>query len=143
MITLREKLFDLLPNSLNWFLKEMYGDKSGEFVCCYWGLSYHPLNIAPVVLGAICSHRTDLGSAFLFSSEVEHLIPRGMNDKLRAQQWMILIQDHYRSCVSFSPHQARRKFLGKNSAQSVPLIEAPVNTRVRPLSRFFLYCYQC
>ena len=68
----------------------------------------------------------------LCSSEVEHLIPRGMNDKLRAQQWMILIQDHYRSCVSFSPHQARRKFLGKNFAQSVPLIDAPVNTRVRP-----------
>ena len=30
MITVREKLFDLFPNSLNWFLKEMYGDKSGE-----------------------------------------------------------------------------------------------------------------
>ena len=30
--------FDLLSNSLNLFLKEMYGQQSGEFVCGYWGL---------------------------------------------------------------------------------------------------------
>ena len=34
----QRKIFDLLSNSLNWFLKEMYGDQSGEFVCGYWGL---------------------------------------------------------------------------------------------------------
>ena len=29
---------DLLSNSLNQFLKEMYGDQSAEFVYGYWGL---------------------------------------------------------------------------------------------------------
>ena len=37
MITKR-KIFDLLSNSHNLFLKEMYGDQFGEFVCGYWGL---------------------------------------------------------------------------------------------------------
>ena len=37
MITKR-KIFDLLPNSLNSFLKEMYGDQFGEFVCGYWDI---------------------------------------------------------------------------------------------------------
>ena len=37
MITKR-KIFDLLPNSLNQFFKEMYGDQFGEFVCGYWDL---------------------------------------------------------------------------------------------------------
>ena len=37
MIT-KEKCFDLLSNSLNSFLKEMYRDLFGEFVCGYWGL---------------------------------------------------------------------------------------------------------
>ena len=37
MITKR-KIFDLLSNSLNSFMKEMYGDQFGEFVCGYWGL---------------------------------------------------------------------------------------------------------
>ena len=32
------KCLDLLSNSLNLFLKEMYRDQSGEFVCGYWGL---------------------------------------------------------------------------------------------------------
>ena len=32
------KIFDMLLNSLNLFLKEMYGDQSGEFVCGYYGL---------------------------------------------------------------------------------------------------------
>ena len=32
------KCFDLLPNSLNLFHKEMYKDQFGEFVCGYWGL---------------------------------------------------------------------------------------------------------
>ena len=32
------KSFDLLSNSLNQFLQEMYGDQSGEFVFGYWGL---------------------------------------------------------------------------------------------------------
>lgn len=44
-------------------------------------------------------------------SEVETLIPRGVFQKLRPQQWTILIQDHFRSCHSLSPHQARRTFL--------------------------------
>ena len=52
-------------------------------------------------------------SFFLFSSEVETLIPRGVFQKLRPQQWTILIQDHFRSCHSLSPHQARRTFLGE------------------------------
>ena len=30
------KIFDLLPNTLNSFFKEMYGDQFGEFVCGYW-----------------------------------------------------------------------------------------------------------
>ena len=37
MIT-KGKIFDLLSNSLNSFMKEMYGDQFGEFVCGYWGL---------------------------------------------------------------------------------------------------------
>ena len=37
MITERN-VFDLLPNSLNSFCKEMYGDQFGEFVCGYWDL---------------------------------------------------------------------------------------------------------
>ena len=32
------KYFDLLSNSFNSFLKEVYGDQFGEFVCGYWGL---------------------------------------------------------------------------------------------------------
>ena len=37
MITKR-KIFDLLPNSLKSFFKEMYRDQFGEFVCGYWNL---------------------------------------------------------------------------------------------------------
>ena len=32
------KNLDLSSNSLNSFLKEMYGDQFGEFVCGYWDL---------------------------------------------------------------------------------------------------------
>ena len=32
------KYFDLLSNSLNSFIKEMYRDQFREFVCGYWGL---------------------------------------------------------------------------------------------------------
>ena len=32
------KIFDLLPNSLNYFFKKMYGDQFGEFVCWILGL---------------------------------------------------------------------------------------------------------
>ena len=31
------KCLNLLSNSLNSFMKEMYGDQFGEFVCVYWG----------------------------------------------------------------------------------------------------------
>ena len=34
----KRKYFDLLSNSLNLFLKEMYRDQFEEFVCGYWGL---------------------------------------------------------------------------------------------------------
>ena len=34
----KRKCFDLLSNSFDLFLKEMYGDQYGEFVCGYWGL---------------------------------------------------------------------------------------------------------
>ena len=37
MITI-EKIHDLLSNSLHYFLKEMYKDQFGEFVCGYWYL---------------------------------------------------------------------------------------------------------
>ena len=37
MIT-KEKCHDLLSNSLKYFLREMYGDQFGEFVCGYLGL---------------------------------------------------------------------------------------------------------
>ena len=37
MIT-KTKYLDLLLNSLDWFLKEMYADQFGEFVCWYWDL---------------------------------------------------------------------------------------------------------
>ena len=39
IITYQEirKYFDLLANSLNSFIKEMYRDQFGEFVCGYWG----------------------------------------------------------------------------------------------------------
>ena len=32
------KSFDQQTNSLNQFIKEMYGDQSGEFVFEFWGL---------------------------------------------------------------------------------------------------------
>ena len=32
------KCSDLLSNSPNYFVKEMYGDQFGEFVCGHWGL---------------------------------------------------------------------------------------------------------
>ena len=35
---MKEKCLDVLLNSLNLFLKEMYGDQFGEFICRYWGL---------------------------------------------------------------------------------------------------------
>ena len=38
MITKEKICFDLLSNSLNLFLKEMYGDQFGEFAHGYWGL---------------------------------------------------------------------------------------------------------
>ena len=38
MIT-KEKCLDLILNSLNLFIKEMYGDQFGEFVRGYWGLT--------------------------------------------------------------------------------------------------------
>lgn len=44
-------------------------------------------------------------------AEVETLIPRGVFEKLRPQQWTILIQDHFRSVHTLSPHQSRRTFL--------------------------------
>ena len=45
----KRKYLDLLLNSLNWFLKEMYGDQFGEFVCWYWDLkSQGPLHVSPV-----------------------------------------------------------------------------------------------
>ena len=34
----REKCFDLLSKSLNYFFKEMYEGQYGEFICGYWGL---------------------------------------------------------------------------------------------------------
>ena len=34
----KRKYLNLLLNSLNWFIKEMYGDHFGEFVCWYWDL---------------------------------------------------------------------------------------------------------
>ena len=34
----KRKCLDVLLNSLNQFLKEMYGDQFEEFVCGYWGL---------------------------------------------------------------------------------------------------------
>ena len=34
----KRKCLDLLLNSLNNFLQEVYGDLFGEFVCGYWGL---------------------------------------------------------------------------------------------------------
>ena len=37
MIT-KEKYLDRIPNSLNSFFKEMYGDQFGELVCGYWDL---------------------------------------------------------------------------------------------------------
>ena len=37
MIT-KEKCFDLLSNSLNYFFKEMYEGQYGEFICRYRGL---------------------------------------------------------------------------------------------------------
>ena len=37
MIT-KEKYLDRLPNSLNSFFNEMYGDQFGELVCGYWDL---------------------------------------------------------------------------------------------------------
>ena len=37
-IITKRKIFDLLPNSLNLFFKEMYGDQFGEFVCRYCDL---------------------------------------------------------------------------------------------------------
>ena len=33
-----KKYHDLLSNSLNFFLKEMYGDQFEDFACGYWGL---------------------------------------------------------------------------------------------------------
>ena len=39
------KCLDQLSNSLNSFMKEMYGDQFGEFVCGYWGLK---VNSVPV-----------------------------------------------------------------------------------------------
>ena len=38
MITKEKKCFDLSSNSLNLFLKEMYGDQFGEFAHGYWGI---------------------------------------------------------------------------------------------------------
>ena len=32
------KCLDILSNSLNLFMKEMYRDQFEEFVCGYWGL---------------------------------------------------------------------------------------------------------
>ena len=37
MIT-KEKSFDLLSNSINYFFKEMHRDQFGELVCGYWDL---------------------------------------------------------------------------------------------------------
>ena len=42
---LKRKIFDLLSNSLNSFLKEMYGDQFGEFVSGYRGLKGYLLLI--------------------------------------------------------------------------------------------------
>lgn len=62
-------------------------------------------------LGALQYRARDHSILHANHSEVETLIPRGMLDRLRPQQWMILIQDHFRSCHTLSPHQSRRKFL--------------------------------
>ncbi|KAJ7340298.1 hypothetical protein OS493_003031 [Desmophyllum pertusum] len=68
-------------------------------------------------LGALQYRARDEAILQANHSEVETLIPRGMLDKLRPQQWMMLIQDHFRSCHTLSPHQSRRKFLGTNCHQ--------------------------
>ena len=49
MITKR-KIFDLLPNSLNQFFKEMYGDQFGEFVCVYWDFKGKKRNVTDFTL---------------------------------------------------------------------------------------------
>ena len=52
----KRKCFDLLPNSLNTFLKEMYRDQSGEFLSGYWSLkSWRDL-------GSISSFKTEVCS---------------------------------------------------------------------------------
>ena len=42
MITNRKKCVDLSSNSLSIFYKEMYVDRSREFVCRYWGCGDQP-----------------------------------------------------------------------------------------------------
>ncbi|XP_078347643.1 unconventional myosin-XV-like isoform X3 [Oculina patagonica] len=62
-------------------------------------------------LGALQYRARDRSTTPANNSEVESLIPRGMQEKLRPQQWLMLIQDHFRSCHTLTPHQARRRFL--------------------------------
>lgn len=62
-------------------------------------------------LGALQYRARDESILHSNHSEVQTLIPRGMLERLRPQQWVILIQDHFRSCHKMTPHQARRKFL--------------------------------
>ncbi|XP_022800015.1 unconventional myosin-XV-like isoform X1 [Stylophora pistillata] len=62
-------------------------------------------------LGALQYRARDKSILHSNHSEVQTLIPRGMLERLRPQQWVILIQDHFRSCHKMTPHQARRKFL--------------------------------
>lgn len=50
-------------------------------------------------------------------SDVDKVIPRFIRDKLRAQQWLILVQDHFRSS-SFTPAQSRKRFLGNRLRHS-------------------------
>ena len=42
VITKRKRFFDLPSNSLSFFFKEMYIDRSGEFVCRYWACRDQP-----------------------------------------------------------------------------------------------------
>ncbi|XP_032227086.2 unconventional myosin-XV isoform X2 [Nematostella vectensis] len=59
----------------------------------------------------ILATRTNLNAPA--QSDVDSVVPKFMRERLRPQQWLILVQDHFRSFQGSSPHQARRKILEK------------------------------
>lgn len=49
---------------------------------------------------------------FVFRKDIADVIPSCISGTLRAQQWVVLVQDHYKTINNLTPDECRKKYLG-------------------------------